>query len=124
MPSRIITRQEIAKELINWHTGKLSSAQIQIWAESLYLNDDVDYEDCEGEQDNSVSNEILSALDMLDMNLALPEDAPIYLEFLQTPVGCFQIGFKRWQEMLQQINYASRRVQLISNPLYSPFLKS
>ena len=61
---------------------------------------------------------------MLDMNLVLPEDAPVYLEFLSTPIGEFQNGYKRWQDRLGKIDYANRRVQLGSNPLYAPFLKN
>ena len=92
------------------------------WADALYPSDDVDYEDWEG--DDSVTNEILAALDMLDMNLALPEDAPIYLECLSTPVGQFASGHATFQRRLDHIDYDSRRASLRHVFPYSPFLQS
>jgi len=118
-----VTRKDVAQALMDWQAGRISSPEIQSWAESLYPNDAVDYEDWEGDEENSVTNEILAALDMLDMNLTLPEDAPIYLEFVSTPLGEFKKGYEQWQNRLGKIDYASRRVQLKTNPLYAPFLK-
>jgi hypothetical protein len=45
MPNRIVTRKDVAKALVDWQAGRISSPEIQSWAESLYLNDSVDYED-------------------------------------------------------------------------------
>ena len=122
MPSRIIKRDELARVLTDWQTGRMSSADVLSWADALYPSDDVDYEDWEG--DDSVTNEILAALDMLDMNLALPEDAPIYLEFLSTPVGQFQGGHAEFQRRLGEIDHDSRRESLRHVFPYSPFLQS
>jgi hypothetical protein len=122
MPSRIIKRDELARVLTDWQSGRMSSAEVLSWADALYPSDDVDYEDWEG--DDSVTNEILAALDMLDMNLALPEDAPIYLEFLSTPLGRFGSGHAEFQRRLAEIDYDSRRASLRHVFPYSPFLQS
>jgi hypothetical protein len=58
------------------------------------------------------------------MNLALPEDAPIYLDFLSTPVGQFQIGHTRYKQALDRINYDSRRTSLRNTLPYAPFLQN
>ena len=71
--------------------------------------------------------EILAALDMLDMldmNLALPEDASIHLEFLSTPPGQFGSGHSEFQRRLDEIDYDSPRARLRHVLPYSRFLQS
>ncbi len=123
MPTRILKRDEVAQRLEDWQAGRISSEELLRWASALYVSsDDVDYEDWEG--DDSVTNEVLAALDMLAMNLALPEDAPIYLDFLSTPAGQFQAGYARYKRALDQIDLTSRRTNLRNVPLYAPFLQN
>ena len=119
MPKRILKREDLARVLTDWQSGRMSSAEVLSWADALYPSSDVDYEDWEG--DDSVTNEILAALDMLDMNLALPEDAPIYMEFLSTPIGQLASGHAMFQHRLDQIDYDSRRKSLRHVFPYSPF---
>jgi hypothetical protein len=122
MSTRILKRDELAQKLKDWQGGRISSEELLRWADALYPSDDVDYEDWEG--DDSVTNEVLAALDMLDMNLALPEDAPIYLQFLATPVGEFQNGYRRYKQALDRIDYDNRRTSLRDIPPYAPFLQN
>src|SRR5438477_6141447 len=117
MPTRILKRDEVAQVLRDWHAGRTSTEDILRWADALYPSDNVDYEDWEG--DDSVTNEVLAALDMLDMNLALREDAPIYLDFLSTPAGQFQAGYARYKQALDRIDYTSRRTSLRNVALYA-----
>lgn len=122
MSTRILKRDELAQMLKDWHTGRVATESLLQWADALYPSDDIDYEDWEG--DDSVTNEVLAALDMLDMNLALPEDAPVYLEFLSTAAGQFQAGYDRYKRALDQIDYTSRRTSLKNVALYAPFLQN
>jgi hypothetical protein len=71
-----------------------------------------------------VTNEVLGDLDMLDMNLALPEDAPIYLTFLSTPPGEFRAGYAEYKRALDRIDRAARRTRLQGMPFYAPFLQN
>ena len=119
MPAQILKRADVARVLTEWSTGRMTSIEVLSWADSRYPSDDVDYEDWEG--DDSVTNEVLGALDMLDMNLALPEDAPIYLQFLSTPVGQYSSGSAEFQRRLAAIDYESRRAQLRDTMPYAPF---
>lgn len=122
MSPHIITREEAARKLSDWADGRVSTEDIFRWADALYPSDDVDYADWERDED-SVTNEVLAALDMLDMNLVLPEDVPIYLEFLSTPQGQFKIGYERFRQRLDQIDYASRSERLRDVPPYARILQ-
>jgi hypothetical protein len=122
MPSRIITREEIARMLSDWANGGVSAQDVFGWAGTLYPSDELECADWENDQ-NSVSNEVLAALDMLDVNLALPEDVPIYLEFLSTPVGHFEVGHRRFRGRLEAIDYESRARHLRDVLPYSRVLQ-
>ncbi len=120
MPPRILKRDEVAQKLREWQSGHLSSEDLLQWADRHYPSDDLDYEDWEG--DDSVTNEVLTALAMLDMNLSLPEDAGIYLDLLSTPAGQFQKGYARYKESLETIDYPGRCPTLKNVPLYAAYL--
>jgi hypothetical protein len=68
-----------------------------------------------------VTATVLQDLDLLNANLALPEDALIYLAFLATPRGHFGEGFERYRDRLKAIDYVGRRKKLAADPLYAPF---
>jgi hypothetical protein len=122
MSRRIITREEVAHKLREWADGRVCSEEVFRWANALYLSDDVDYTDCEGDED-SVTNEVLGVLDMLDMNLVLPEDVPIYLEFLSTPAGKFQTGYAEFRRRIDEIDHESRSRRLRDVPPYARVLQ-
>jgi hypothetical protein len=121
MPTQIIKREDIAKVLKEWADGLLSAQEVLTWADPLYSSDEVDCDDWEDE--DSVANEVLAAMDMLDMNLVIPEDVPIYLEFLKTPKGQFKIGQAKFEKQLSQIDLDARRAKLKDVFPYSAFLK-
>ena len=121
MEERILKREDLAQKLRDWGAGRISSEDLCRWADGLYFSDDVhlQYEDGDGEL--STTNEVLAALDMLNMNLALPEDAPIYLEFLSTPPGHFEEGHSKYIQSLERIDYEERRARLKDVPFYAPY---
>lgn len=121
MSPRLVTRAEVARKLSDWADGHISAEDILNWADALYPCDDVEYEDWERDED-SVTNEVLAALSMLDMDLVLPEDIPIYLAFLSTPAGQFESGYAKFRQKLGEIDYASRRKHLRDVPPYSRFV--
>jgi hypothetical protein len=122
MSPYILTREELGRMLKAWETGRVSSAEVLKWADAVYGSDHIDYEDWEG--DDSVTKEVLASLNLLDMNLAVPADAPIYLDFLATPRGEFPSGYVRYKEGLDGIDYPARRQQLKDDPLYAQFLQN
>ena len=119
-----ITREDVRSKLRDWRDGNISTQEIYEWAGSLYPNIECEYEDLEGKESNSVTNEVLAALDMVNMNLNIPEDAKIFLELLSTPLGEFESGYALLQRRLNSIDYDLRRKTLRDNPLYAPFLSS
>ncbi|HSE39043.1 MAG TPA: hypothetical protein VLG74_17200 [Blastocatellia bacterium] len=78
-----ITREEVRSKPRDWRDGNISTQEIYEWAGSLYPNTECEYEDWEGKESNSVTNEVLAAVDMVNINLNIPEDAEIFLE---TPI--------------------------------------
>ncbi|HEV3145796.1 MAG TPA: hypothetical protein VGZ47_18045 [Gemmataceae bacterium] len=119
---RLISRNEIAEVLRKWQLGLLTAEHVHNWAGARYLHDDVDYDDEENDE-HSVANEVMAHLDLLDMNLMVAEDIPIYLEFLETPAGQFEQGCKKFNEALDRIEIEARRQQLTHIPLYAPYCK-
>jgi hypothetical protein len=117
----IVTREDIAAILQRWQAGELTAAQVHEWAQARYGQADVD--DWEDGDTNSAANEVLGALDRLDMNLMLPDDIPLYLAFLHTPPGHFAAGYRAFEAALGRIDYAARQQALSTNPLYAPFCR-
>jgi hypothetical protein len=118
---RTVNREEIADVLRKWQSGSLSAKDVRDWANDLYSPGGVRFDDWEGEKDNSVAGEVLSALSMLDMNLITAEDIPIYLEFLGTARGAFAEGFGHYEDALTGIDYHARRQELCNDPLYARY---
>lgn len=70
--AQIIEREDLRKIMHKWQAAQLTSKQVHEWANNRYARDTWDAED-------EITNEILSRLDMLDMNLLVPEDVPALL---------------------------------------------
>ena len=121
MNLRTVTREEVAQKLSEWASGRTSSAEVHGWASALFLSEDVDFADWEGDED-SVTKEVLGALDMMDMNLVTPQDIPALLAFLGTPVGGFSGGYEKMKKWFDSVDYAARKTCLQSDPLYAPFI--
>lgn len=117
--TEIITRKQLKDLLMQWRNGELSEEQLHDWAENRYLTDEVDYSDWEN--DNSVTNEVLGALDMMNMNLMTKEDIESYLTFLDTPPGQFSQGYGKLEDYLKMINYSERKRTLAKIPFYKKF---
>lgn len=119
-----VSRQDVAKVLTAWQREELTTQQVWDWAARRFPDDEdvgCAYDDKEG--DDSVLREVLRELDCLDMQLVVPEDVPIYLEFLDTPSGEFARGYARWRAALDRIDSAERQRQCRQDPLYRPFCK-
>jgi hypothetical protein len=66
---------------------------------------------------------VLAAIDMLDINLTTKEDAEIYIEFLETPLGAYPNGHSRMKEKIRLIDFDGRKRSLRAVAPYSSFLK-
>jgi hypothetical protein len=107
--------------LLQWQEGQITPRELNNLAGENYPNDEVEYEDWDEAETNSVTNEVLAALDMMDINLMTPEDVPAYLDFIETPPASFEEGYKKLQQYLKQINIKKRAAPLVADPLYERF---
>lgn len=114
-----VSRQEIIDLLESWQRGVIAASDVYDWAENHYVPGDSEFEDWE--DDNSVTLVVLASLDLLPMNLMVQEDIPIYIEFLKTPPGEFELGYTKWDKYMDSINYEKRKKELSWIPFYEPF---
>jgi hypothetical protein len=119
----MVTRADIAEILRRWQAGEVSARQVFDWAQERYWPGQVEFDDWEVD-DSSAGNEVLGTLDQLPVNLVLPEDVPIYLEFLDTPPGQFDRGYERFRAALDRIDYAARRRALSGDEFYGRFYQA
>jgi hypothetical protein len=119
--AQLVSRGDIADVLRRWQSGLLTAEQVHSWAEELYSPGHLDFDDREGDDEDSVANEVLSSLDMLNLNLLVVGDVPIYLEFLGTPPGQFAEGYQKFEQALSRIDREERRRRLAHIPFYAPF---
>lgn len=115
----LLKRRDIIEKLNSVNNNFLSIEELKDWAESVYIGD-TEFEDWE--EDHSVSNEVMSALDSLSVNLFIREDIGAYIKFLSTPYGKFDEGYRKWNDYLQSINYKERKILLKNIPLYTKYL--
>lgn len=119
MNETYVTRGEIISMLKCWQTGERTTRQLWVWASHRYQAGAVEVDDWDGAA--SVAHEMLGVLDSLDMHLMLVEDVPLHLAFLETPIGAFDEGLRRWQDGRAAIDYEGRKRLLRDDPIYSLF---
>jgi hypothetical protein len=113
-------REKITEKLFDWQSGSITEVDLKDWAASLYMRMEATDFDDDG---NSVSNEVLSMLESLDLNLILKEDIPAFLSFLKTPVDQFSNGYAILDAYFNAIDYDARKLALRSNAFYSIYCK-
>lgn len=120
---KILSREDLKEKLLQWQEGQITAQELNNWAGENYPNDDVDYEDWDEAEAHSVTNEVLAALDMMDMNLMTSEDVPAFLDFLETPPASFEEGYKKFQRYQEQIDIKKRAADLVTEPFYERFCR-
>jgi hypothetical protein len=120
---KTITRDDVKEILLKWNEDVLNATDVHEWASNRYAVDGYDFTDWEGDDDFSVTNEVLGELDRLDMNLISKEDIPVYMALLNTPIGDSQSGILKLEQYQKSINYEERKKKLNKEKLYAPFCK-
>ena len=118
-----ISRSQILEKLSQWAAGALSPVEMHRWAVQLHDADDIDFDDWEHDHAFSVAREAVAELEMIDMNLIVPGDAPIFIEFLDTPRDQFEKGYIEFVARLQAINVKERRKTLKGTEPYARFCR-
>lgn len=110
----VVTRDDLRTVLEDWQSGKRTSGEVHEWAEARYA---VDGWECE----DDVANEVLAALDVLDMNLVTREDVPVLQVMLQLPPGQGARAAELLDAHFQETSLNDRKKSLASDPTYAPF---
>ena len=112
--SAMITRDELRTLLADWQSGKRTSGEVHDWAGARYA---VAAWECE----DDVTNEVLAALDVLDMNLLTRYDAPVLQAMLQLLPGQAARAAELLDAHSQEVNLDERKKSLASEATYAPF---
>ena len=114
MAPAAITRQILQQKLIAWASGILPVTELHKWVMDLQLDGPCEFEDWETKDGASfsVSKEVVAEMEMIDLNFIIPEDIPIFTEFLDTPTGAFEAAYVHFIERLQAIDTTKRMKML------------
>lgn len=120
---KMVTRAQLLEKLNQWAAGTLSAVDMHNWAAVQHVPSRVDFDDWEGDRRFSVSKEVIEELYMLDMNLVISDDIPLFVEFLNTPRGQFEKGYINFIAHLQKIDRAERQKALKDTEPYVKYCK-
>lgn len=122
---KFILRIEVEEILTKWLSNSLIDKEVHNWGELYFMNSDFDYKDWEGEGENevSVTNEVLRELDQLNMNLRTKEDLPILIKCLRSSPGKSSQAISEMCKSLGNVDLKSRARQLKGNSVYAQFCK-
>ena len=109
----IISRAEVRLILVAWQRGELTHEQVYDWANDRWAVEGIEPAD-------EVVAEILSSLDILDINQIVTDDVPIFLEALGTQDESAALG--RIGEYFEKIDFAARTENLRTVPFYARVL--
>ncbi len=102
----IITREYLISLLDAWKINKITTVDIFETIEEIFPFNNLKFLDLE--DGKSATHEVLAYLDLLDIDLITQEDIEPCKEFLLTPVGFFDEGYRKWLEYQSSINHADR----------------
>ena len=107
--SLIITREYLISLLYLWKDNKINAKDLYDTANILFNYNNIKFLDWEFDNQHSVSLEVLTYLESLDLNLVIQQDIDYFIKFLNTKIGDFNNGYKIWDEYLKSINYETRK---------------
>nr|WP_253307538.1 hypothetical protein [Rickettsia endosymbiont of Ceutorhynchus assimilis] len=108
----VVTREYLVSLLRAWQQNKITTEEIYETANYLYDCDILKVLDLENGDDFSVATEALQYLESLNINFITQEDIEPAIEFLNTPIGKYLEGDKKWEQYTSSINYEERMKKL------------
>lgn len=118
----IITRDDIINILKKWQNKEIDEIFVKNWASKILENKQVEITDWD-KDDNSVTNEVLNYLEMLDVNLIISDDITYILDFLNSAKDDFEKSVTIMNNYFNNIEYDDRKKLLLKNDFYSKFCK-
>jgi len=108
---QVVTRKELIELLNSWQVGKLNAQFVYDWANERYSTEHWEAED-------DIVKEVLSELDILDINLITTDDIPVFLEVLALPPNQVDEATGRLKAHASTFNLEARKQQCRKDPFY------
>ncbi|WLT30419.1 hypothetical protein [Geothrix sp. PMB-07] len=108
----LVTRQEIVELLNSWQAGKLNAQSVYDWANERYSTEHWNVED-------EIVNEVLSELDILDINLITTDDIPVFLKVLALPPAQIDSAIAILKAHSLTFSIEARKQQCRKDPFYA-----
>lgn len=106
----IVPREDVVDLLQRWSRGSVTAQFVHEWAVARYAVSSY-------EPESTVVNEVLGALDMLDVNLTVPADIPAFLDALALPPDQAGEAAKLLERQWASIDVEQRRLLCQDDPL-------
>ena len=94
----------------------MTTGEVHAWAEARYAVQSFETED-------EIVNEVLAALDLLDINLTTTDDIPTFLRVLEFSVANKEQAFEMLAEYAESIDLESRKARCSMDPFYARFAR-
>ncbi|MGX6960938.1 MAG: hypothetical protein ACIPMY_07075 [Rickettsia endosymbiont of Pentastiridius leporinus] len=126
--SLIVTREYLISLLRAWQGNKITTAKFYETIEQIH-GSDTEFLDWENDgkpvtheyiPSESATSEIIAYFEMLDLDFITQEAIEPAIEFLNTPIGKFEDGVKKWYQFEHQTSLDKRIAKL--NGQY-PYIK-
>lgn len=113
-------RDVLRSLLKRWQDGALDAFGVKMQAEAIWERDPIygHYEEYSRDDPRSIYYAVLFNLEALSQQLILPDDIPVILSFLDTPLGKEREAWQMWDTYWNNIDYEKRRLALLDNPHY------
>ena len=114
-----VSRESLRALLYRWRSGAIKERVVYEEAEELYERYGGAASAFDHSDARSIAFEVVSQLEVLDVQLITRADIPAFIEFLETPSGSEGAGWTRWQQYWDDVDFAKRLVELVNNPYYA-----
>ena len=118
-PGPAASREALIDLLRRWRLGVINERQVHELAESLWESYPDGPPTYPRGDPRSIAIEVLSQLEVLNVQLITPEDIPAFLEFLDTEAGQEQAAWEKWARYWAGVDFKRRLRELADNPYYS-----
>lgn len=113
-----IERNILKQLLLSWQKGELSEREVHEQAEVLW-SQNPQWEEYLPNDPRSINFEVAQQLELLPVQLIIPDDIPYFLTFLETPFGQEKEAWEFWTDYWNSIDFEERLIALLDNPYYS-----
>lgn len=103
----VVTREYLISLLRAWQQDKITTAEFYETIEIIFGHY-TKLLDWENEEEDSITRDVIANLEMLDLDFIIQEDIEPIIELLNTPIGKFEEGMKKWEQYKPKTNIEER----------------